>query len=595
MKDKIINFLKSNLFLKDLDLEKLLEVPKKSNNGDYSLPLFILANKLNSNLNPVELAKEIEKSLSENLPIFIDKVLAIGPFLNFYINKKFQVEEVFNLILSGNIFDINKSLKKEKILLEYPSPNSNKSLHLGHVRNILIGNSLFKVLSKVGNKVIRVSINNDRGIAICKSMLGYKLFYSGDSPESLKLKSDQFISNCYVKFEAESKLDPSLDKLAQELLVKWEEGDLETIKLWKKVMGFVFNGYDETYKKFKLLKFDKVYFESQIYKKGKDIVLNALKKNIDGFEKEKDGAIFCDLTKEGFDKKYLLRGDGTSLYMTQDLYLAKLKDKDFKADKYIFIVGRDQEYHFKVLFEILDRLGFGGVTKNYHFSYGYVYNESGKKFSSRKGEVIGADWLYDEVVSKAKKNLLEKEISKNLNEVELNRRAKIIGYSGIAFSFLKINPLDDIKFDVSASLSFQGETGPYVQYTFARIVSLLKKGNFDFNFGDIDLVNVSSIKKNIKKISKLNFNSFGDKEFLISKTLAEFPDYFFEAVSKYKLSSIANFLIKLSQNFNDFYQNSNILKSSKDDREAKLFLSYLTAIIIKEGLNLLDIEVLDEM
>jgi arginyl-tRNA synthetase len=419
-------------------------------------------------------------------------------------------------------------------------------------------------------------MNNDRGIAICKSMLGYKLFYSNDTPKTLNVKSDEFVSLCYVKFESESKKDENLNKLAQQTLVKWEEGDKETIQLWKKVMKWVFEGYKITYKNYKIGNYDEEYFESQIYTKGKDIVTNALKNKVKGFEQEEDGAIYCDLSDVGYDKKYLLRGDNTTLYMTQDLYLAYLKDEQFSPDLSFFIVGKDQEYHFKVLFEILERLGYGGVKKNYHFAYGYVYNRDGKKFSSRKGEVVGADWILNHIISKAKENLISKEISKNLPDAELEKRANIIGYGALAFSMLKTNPLDDICFDIDKALSFEGETGPYVQYTYARINSILKKANYK-NQKDID------------------YSKYENKETSLIKLLKEYPQIIQEASNKYKPSHIANYLIKVSQSFNEFYQNSPILNGDKELIEPRLELCSATSRIIKEGLDLLDIQTLDEM
>jgi len=307
-------------------------------------------------------------------------------------------------------------------------------------------------------------------------MIGYQKFHSNDSPESLNLKTDEFVSMCYVRFGKEAKENPELDKEAQDMLLAWEKGDKQVLALWKKILDWVFVGYKETYKNYKLEKFDKEYYESQIYDKGKEIVKDALKRKVKGFQTDKEnGAILCDFEDKTLGKKYMLRGDGTTLYITQDLYLAYEKQKEFNADKYIFIVGQEQIHQFNVLFEILDRIGFGGVEKNYHYAYGYVYDKNGKKFSSRKGETIGADWILNKITRAAKENLLTKELTKNLSENELNKRSKIIGYSALSFSFLKMNPLSDIKFDIDNALAFEGETGPYVQYTYARIKSILRK------------------------------------------------------------------------------------------------------------------------
>lgn len=572
MKQDLIKFLKKNEELKDLDLDKLLDKPKITSHGDFTLPCFILSKQLNKS--PQEITKELEETLNKSLPKFLEKIQSMGPFLNFYLNTTQEAEETLNSI-QNKIFNF-KSKNSQKILIEYPSPNTNKSLHLGHVRNMLIGNSLSKILKKTGNEIIKTNLNNDRGIALCKSMLGYELFHINDSPESLNLKSDEFVSMCYVRFGKEAEKNDSLNIQAQEMLVKWEAGDKKTLDLWDKILNWVFEGYKVTYNNYKLKEFDTQYFESKIYNEGKDIILNAIKNKVKGFDTEEDGAIFCDLTDKKLDKKYLLRKDGTALYMTQDLHLAYLKEKEFKADKYIFIVGQEQKYHFEVLFEILSRLDFGDTNKNYHFAYGYVYDKDGKKFSSRKGKTISADWLINEVITKAKENLLTKELTKNLDKNELEKRSKIIGYSALSFSMLKINPMDDIKFDIERALAFEGETGPYVQYTYARIMSILRKSN-------------------TKITTNIDYSIFSDIEKLLIKTLKEYPKILEEASTKYKISAIANYLIKLSQQFNEFYQNSNILKSNEKEKLAKLLLADSAAKIIKEGLELLDIEVLEEM
>ncbi|MCA9495843.1 MAG: arginine--tRNA ligase [Nanoarchaeota archaeon] len=581
MKEKIVDFLKESLDF-NLDYDKLLEKPKIACNGDFSFPCFILSKDLGKN--PALISRELAEILNVNVPDFISKIENTGPFLNFYLDLSFEAKCVLEFFENGSALKYNVGKKNvQKVLIEYPSPNTNKSLHLGHVRNILIGNSLSLVLNRVGHIVVRTNLNNDRGIALCKAMLGFDLFYKNETPKSLGLKSDEFVSRCYVKFGEEALKNPKLNDDAQNMLVLWEKGDKATIALWNKLLKWVYGGYKETYVNFKLLKFEKEYYESQIYDKGKEIVLDALSRKVSGFEKEKDGAVSCDLSDKNLDKKYLLRKDGTTLYMTQDLYLASLKDEEFKCDKYVFIVGKEQEYHFNVLFEILDRIGFGGADKNYHFAYGYVYDKDGKKFSSRKGKIIGADWLLAEVVSHAKKNLINKDYNLN-SEKELDRRAKIIGYCALAFSFLKINPLDDIKFDIDKALAFEGDTGPYVQYTYARINSILNKS--------LDLgVNISGL--NLKNI---DLSVLGEGEASLIKVLKDYPMVLKQASDKYKLSAIANYLIKVCQAFNVFYQDCPILKAENDKlRDVRLLIAKNTSHLLRDGLSLLDIEVLDEM
>ncbi len=575
----LIEFLKNNKILSNLNLEKLIEKPKVLGNGDFSLPCFILSKDLEKN--PAQIAKDLEKELTLNLPEFLDKIKAIGPFLNFYLNSEKEIKEILNSIYDNSLFKFN-SIKSQKILIEYPSPNTNKSLHIGHTRNILIGNALSNILEFTGNKVIKTSMNNNRGIAICKSMLAYKLWGENKTPESSNMKEDEFVSFYYVLYGEKNKEQPELelDLKAQKMLVDWENGKDDVIELWNKMMNWVKIGYTKTFKNYKLNNFDKEYYESEIYKSGKDIIIDALNKNIVGFEKEEDGAICFNFNDKTYGKKYLLRGDGTSLYITQDLYLAYLKEKDFNADKYIFVVGKEQKYHFEVLFKILESLDYGNLEKNYHFAYGYVYNENGEKFSSRLGNTIGADDILEQIIKKAKENLKLKEISKNLNEEEILRRAKIIGYSALAFTFLKVNPLNDMNFSIDSALSFEGETGPYIQYTYARIQSILKKVKFN---------------KNKINLNSLIYSSFSENEVNLIKNLKDFNEVVVDATNKYKISLISNYLIKLSQLFNEFYQSTNILKSDEKEKEVRLILLNSIAIILEKGLSILGIEVLDEM
>ncbi len=574
MKELLIDFLKKTIEY-EMDFENLIEKPKIAEHGDFSLPVFTLAKELKKS--PQIIAKELEEKLQGKLPEFLSKVVSLGPYLNFYINNSLEAKSIIKEFENSRI-PIWKTEKPQKIVIEFPSPNTNKALHIGHSRNMLIGCSLSKILEKTGNKVIKTNINNDRGIAVCKAMLSYKLFGENSTPKSKNMKPDEFVSYFYILYGEKNKSNPELelDKKAQEMLVMWENGEKETRKLWEKMLNWVYEGYQKTYRNYKMPKFEKEYTESEIYDKGKDIVLKALNDKVKGFGKEEDGAVYVDLQDIGLDKKYLLRGDMTTLYMTQDIYLAKLKEKDFKADKYIFVVGQEQEYHFKVLFEILSRLKFSEVGKNYHFAYGYIYDENGKKFSSRLGNTIGADEIYFKIVEKAKENLLNKELTKNLSETELDKRAKIIGFGALSYALLKPNPISSINFSMENALSFEGETGPYIQYTYARIQSLIKKSKTNIDF-DID------------------FSIYNDKEMLLIKNIKQYPEILKEAAEKYKISTIANYLLSISQQFNEVYQNSPILKAEDKEKKARLLLAHITGVTIKEGLSLLNIDVLDEM
>ena len=486
MNQELVSFLKKNINV-SLDFEKLLEKPKHESHGDFSLPCFLIAKEISERdtrmkqggvsgmkQNPAQVAQELQVRLNDILPTFLSKVQAVGPFINFYLDNVQEVQEIFE---NFNSLLIYKVKKPEKILIEYPSPNTNKSLHIGHTRNMLLGTALSNTLKKVGHNTIRTNLNNDRGISICYAMLMYQEFYSSETPKSMNMKPDEFVAHCYVEFKKKCAEFPerNFEEQAQKMLVEWEAGNKEVRALWKKLLDYVYVGYHKTYENYHLREFDKQYFESEIFDQGKEIVLDALNKNIKGFKKNDDGAIYVDLEEEGFGEKYLLRGDQTTLYMTQDIYLANIKEQDFHADKYIFVVGQEQEYHFKVLFELLDRLNISDKSKNYHFAYGYVYNEKGEKFSSRLGNTIGADFIYEEIIAKAKENLLQKELTKNLPLEELNQRAEAVGFGALVFTFLKQNALASMNFSMENALSFEGETGPYCQYTYARIQSLKRR------------------------------------------------------------------------------------------------------------------------
>ncbi len=580
MREEIIKFLEGNLEPK-IDYHKLLNKSSSDDYGDFSLLVFELSKKLRKS--PDDIAKSFEKKLSKSLPKQIKKIIAKGGYLNFYLDNLALTEGIIKKIHSEEMFN-PKISKKEKIMIEYPSPNTNKSLHIGHIRNILLGNSLSHILKKVGHTIIKTTLNNDRGIAICKAMLGYELFFSNDTPESLNMKSDEFVGMCYFEFEkrleenkkqSNKNKKENLEKQVQKMLVKWEAGDKKTRELWTKILDWVYKGYAITFYDLKLERFDKSYFESQIYDKGREIILDALKRKIKGFEKDKDGSVLCDFEDKTYGKKYLLRKDGTALYMTTDLYLAKIKVDEFNCDKYIFVVGREQEHHFEILFELLDRIGIAKSQENYHYAYGYVFDKNGEKFSSRKGRTISADDLLEMMRESAKENLLLKEMTKNLSQTELKRRVNIIGYGAMAFTILNTNPMLDIRFDIDKTLDFIGETGPYLQYTYARINSVLKKAEF--------------------KSTDIDVSIYTDKEISLIKKLGDYSDILIDSADKLKPSLIANYLIKLAQSYNEFYQSTPILKSTEKKKSVRLELSYLVAKTLKEGLELLDIDTLDEM
>ncbi len=549
------------LLKKKVKGEVVLEVPPDPSLGDYAFPCFGLAKEFKKN--PQQIAQELAKELKAE---FLEKVEAKGSYVNFFVNKISLIESTLNMVLKEKQ-DYGKKNEGRKIVIEYPSPNTNKPLHLGHVRNILLGSTISRMLRFHENKVFQVNLNNDRGIHICKSMLAYQKWGKGKQPDK---KTDHFVGDWYVRFTKELQNNPGLEKEAQEMLRKWEDGDNETRVLWKKMNSWALQGFNETYKKFNL-KFDKEYFESEIYENGKKLVLDGLKNGL--FEKDETGAVVADLEKEGMDKKVLLRSDGTSIYMTQDLYLAQLKYKDFKMDKSVYVVASEQNYHFKVLFTLLKKLKMPAAEKCYHLSYGMVYLPEGK-MKSREGNVVDADDLVEEIIE-----LAENEIKKRwpeLKKSEVEKRAKAIGMAALKFHLLKFDPASDITFNPAESISFEGETGPYVQYCIARINSIFRKHGKDVKKVDFSLLNAP-------------------EEFKITKLLHEFPKIVNDAAEQYKLHFITHYLTDLSKAFSNYYEHYPVLKADPKIRDARLLLLKAVKEVLALGLGLLDIIILEEM
>ena len=562
MKQKIISYISNFKEFENQKLENLLKISKFENQGDYTIPIFFI--KKNQN--------KLLENLQKKIPNFLEKIILEKNFLNFFLNKNIFCKKIINEIINKNFFKI-KIKNSQKILIEYPSPNTNKSLHIGHMRNIFLGNSISNLISFVGNKTIRTNLYNDRGIAICKTILMYKKYGKNKTPKTENMKSDLFVQKFYEMFE--KKKTEELENEALKYLELWEKKDKEIIKIWKQILKWIYLGYDETFKKLKLEKFDKNYYESEIYDKGKKIILNAYKNKCLGFEKENDGAIFVNFDNESIGKKYLLRGNETTLYMTQDIYLSKLKEKDFNCNKNIFIVGTEQEYHFKVLFDILNRINKTQDNKNYHFSYGIIYDKNGNKFSSRFGNVISIDELFEIVEKSCLKELKNRDFSKNLEKKELIKRAEKISYSTLVFSMLKYNPKDKINLDIEKSLSLKGDTASYILYTYARINSVIKKYN-----------------KNIKNENLNNFN-FSNREFLLIKKLNNFEEVILKSYKNYSINLICNYLIEICRNFNEFYNNEKIL--NVEDTEKKIFIIISINKIIEKCCEILKMDLLEEM
>ena len=572
MRNNLIKFLKNFEEFENIDLENILEVPKNIEFGDLTFPCFILSKTLKKN--PNEIAENLNKKLNEKVPSFLDNINFIGGYINFKFNKGFVCEKILNSIHSNEIFNFTNDNPK-KILIEWPSPNTNKSLHIGHIRNMILGKALCNILEKTKNKVIKTNLYNDRGIAICKSLLMYDLFGENKTPKDFDMASDIFCQKFYEMFEKKVKEDENneYEKKAQEYLVLWESGDKKIRDNWKRFLSWVFEGYKKTFEDFKMPEFDKNYYESLIYDKGREIIENALKNKIEGFEVDENGAVFVDFKNDTLGKKYLLRADKTTVYMTQDLYLDNLKEKDFSPDLKITIVGCEQEYHFNVLFEILKRINKTNQDKNIHYSYGFVFDKDGKKFSSRSGNTINASWLLNKVIKKAEDELLKRDYSKNLEKKEINLRANKIGFSALTFSFLKPSPRNSINFDIEKSISFEGDSAGYILYTIARINSILKKEKIN--------------------LDKIEYNNILEDEFLLCQELNNYKDLILEASNKLKPNLLCNYLIKICRKFNEYYSKEKIIGSSNIN--FKLFLLQNILKVLEDVSKILDIETLKEM
>jgi len=545
--------------------------------------------------NPVEIGEDLGNYVVENVSE-ISSYNVVKGFLNLVIKDTFYLN-FFNSIYTDSTFGYSSKTKDEKaVLVEYSSPNTNKPLHLGHVRNNLLGFSVAEIIKASGKKVYKTQIINDRGIHICKSMLAWKKFApigkdgQKETPESTGLKGDKLVGNYYVKFdqeykkeiaqlitegntEEEAKKQAPLILEAKEMLLKWEAGDEQVVSLWKEMNSWVYRGFEVTYKNLGV-DFDTLYYESNTYLLGKDSIDKGLKSGV--FYEKEDGSVWCDLTEDGLDEKLVLRSDGTAVYMTQDIGTAIQRSKDIPdVGGMVYTVGNEQDYHFKVLFLILKKLGYSWAESLFHLSYGMVDLPSGK-MKSREGTVVDADDLMLEMTTTAR------EISEELGKLEgysaeeKEDLYKIIGLGALKYFILKVDPKKRILFDPKSSVDFQGNTGPFIQYTYARIQSIIRKANFEYS-------NPVSIKLHEK-----------EKELL--KQLALFPETIQQAATNYSPAIIANYTYDLVKEFNSFYQNVSIL--GEENLEKKIFrvqLSKKVADTIKQAFSLLGIQVPERM
>ncbi len=544
------------------DISNLLEIPPKNVPGDWALPCFTFAKQFRKN--PVLIAKEFSSKVPPN--DYIAKVEANGPYLNFFINPAMITGLVLEQIGREKDNFGKQSPTGKKVVIEFPAPNTNKPLHLGHVRNMLLGQSLTEILRACGYEVFPVNLNNDRGIHICKSMLAYQRWGNNAIPD---IKSDHYVGKWYVRFAQEEEKDKHLNEEISTMLQKWEEGDKETRALWEKMNHWALDGFKETYKKFEI-EFTKEYFESKIYKTGKDIVLQALQ---DGkFKKYDDGAVYADLEQYKIPNKVLLRADGTSIYMTQDIALAFQKREDFHFDLSVFVVGNEQITHFQQLFKILDILGL--KAQQFHLAYGMIELPEGK-MKSREGRVVDADDLVVEIIA-----LAEKEIRKrytDLTEQEIQHRASVIGMAALRFFILKYEPTRNFVFNPDESLSFDGETGPYILYAYARISSIFEKAQ-------------AKIPK------KVNYTLLThESEIALVNMLQKYPDVVKEAGDNYRPHLIARYLLDLAQAFTKFYDACPVKDAEPPLRAARLALLRAVQVALRNGLRLFHIYVLEKM
>tara|TARA_B110000879_G_scaffold193754_1_gene260888 strand:- start:2492 stop:4267 length:1776 start_codon:yes stop_codon:yes gene_type:complete len=576
----------STLFEKEIETVEF-QATKKEFDGDITIVVFALLKVLRGN--PEAIGTQIGNYLVETVTV-VESFNVVKGFLNLSITDHYYTDSFAALFNTADYGICSPKDAEKAVMVEYSSPNTNKPLHLGHVRNNLLGFSVSKILEASGKKVYKTQIINDRGIHICKSMLAWKKFGQNETPKSTGLKGDKLVGNYYVAFdkvykeeinkliaagssEEEAKKQAPILVEAQKMLLQWEAGNPEVVALWKKMNQWVYDGFDTTYKALGV-DFDKNYFESNTYLLGKDVVNNGLKKGV--FYKKDDGSVWIDLTDEGLDEKIVLRSDGTSVYITQDLGTAIERFRDFDIDSLTYTVGNEQDYHFKVLFLILKKLGFSWADNMHHLSYGMVDLPSGK-MKSREGTVVDADELIAEMVQTAKE--LSQELGKleGYNDTEKEALYQTIGLGALKYYILKVDPKKRILFDPKESIDFNGNTGPFIQYTYARIQSILRKADFD-------------IAKPIAEIA------LSEKEKNLIKQLQLYPEMVQLAAKNQSPAIIANYTYDLVKDYNSFYQSSYILGC--EDESLKIFrtqLSKKVGEIIKSGFNTLGIHVPERM
>ncbi|MFP4060238.1 MAG: arginine--tRNA ligase [Bacteroidales bacterium] len=568
-----------------------LQMTRKDFEGDITLVVFPLL-KL-SRKNPEQTGNEIGNYLVENLPE-IEKYNVIKGFLNLTISPVVYISALLESKSADTLIEQLAKEDQRKIMVEYSSPNTNKPLHLGHIRNNLLGYSISSILQAVGHEVIKVNLVNDRGIHICKSMLAWQKWGNGETPESSGKKGDKLVGDYYVMFDKEYKkqiqalVDEGMKKEeaekkaplileAQEMLRKWEAGDKGVNELWQMMNQWVYDGFNITYERMGV-DFDKIYYESETYLLGKKIVLEGLEKGI--LYKRDDNSVWADLKNEGLDEKLLLRSDGTSVYMTQDIGTAVERFDEFNMNQLIYVVGNEQNYHFQVLAVILKKLGYNWADTIRHLSYGMVELPEGK-MKSREGTVVDADDLMDEMIKTAREMSLELGKLDDFESDEAEQVFRTIGMGALKYFILKVDPRKNMLFDPRESVDFNGNTGPFIQYTHARVKSLLRKAN----------------ERGLSPLEKdAGSYTLNDKEKELVKLIGTFPGVVKDAAIEMSPALIANFVFDLAREYNQFYHDYQVLREEDEmKRSLRLILSDVTGKVISEGMNLLGIEVPERM
>jgi arginyl-tRNA synthetase len=563
------------------------QATRKDFEGDITVVVFPMLRYKKGN--PAQIGEDLGNYLVENVAEITNYNVVKG-FLNLVINDAFYTNFFNSNYTDSNFGFVSPTADDKAMMVEYSSPNTNKPLHLGHVRNNLLGFSVAEIIKASGKKVYKTQIINDRGIHICKSMLAWQKYGNGETPTSTGLKGDKLVGNYYVKFdqeykkeiaqlisegktEEEAKKEAPLLLEAQQMLLKWEAGDNQVVSLWTEMNSWVYKGFEVTYKNMGV-DFDTLYYESDTYLLGKDVVTQGIEKGV--FYKKEDGSVWCDLTNDGLDEKIVLRSDGTAVYMTQDIGTAIQRVKDYAdVGGMVYTVGNEQDYHFQVLFLILKKLGFDWAKQLHHLSYGMVDLPSGK-MKSREGTVVDADDLMVEMTETAKE--ISEELGKldGYSEEEKDELYKTIGLGALKYFILKVDPKKRILFDPKSSVDFQGNTGPFIQYTYARIQSIIRKADFEYSKSvSIDL---------------------HQKEKELLKQLALFPETIQQAATNYSPAIIANYTYDLVKEFNSFYQNVSILGEENQDKKVfRVQLAHKVAETIKSAFSLLGIQVPERM